>query len=145
MSTSCKFKPVVWAAAGKQNKKPPNRPLGRNFFSAIFTICNRKKLNRDFPFGFWPTNSESFLVFSMICLLHRFAIHFSSPASNYSRRGRCFDAILSSNALFLPDMKTPLPSLLLFSCESFHYSFRRIHLTAFLPFLIHYSAVPLRL
>jgi CheY-like chemotaxis protein len=60
----------------------------------------------------------------IFCLLHKFANHFSSPPSVFVRRGWCFDAILGSNTHFLPDVKTPLPLLPWFSCDSFHFHYR---------------------
>ena len=53
----------------------------------------------------------AWVFFVIFFLLHRFASRFSSPPSVFSRRGRCFDAILGSNALSLSDVKTPPPWL----------------------------------
>jgi hypothetical protein len=77
----------------------------------------------DFPFGFSPTTGVDcfFVILLIFVLLHSFATHFFSPPPVFSRRGRWFDAILCSNAHFLPEMKTPPPLLPWFSCDSFHF------------------------
>ena len=54
---------------------------------------------------------------------HSFTSPFSSPPTVFSHRGRCFDAIVDSNAHFLLEVNTPPPLLPWFSCESFHFSF----------------------
>jgi len=68
----------------------------------------------------------AWVAFVILCLLHKFASHFSSPPSVFVRRGWCFDAILGSNTHFLPDVKTPPPLLPWFSSDSFHFSFIRL-------------------
>src|ERR1019366_5206364 len=57
----------------------------------------------------------AWMVFVIFFLLRGFARHFS-------RRRRCFDAILCSNAHFLPEVKTPPPLLPWFSCDCFYFS-----------------------
>ena len=42
----------------------------------------------------------AWVVFVIFCLLPGFARHFSSPPLVFARRGRCFDAIVGSNAIF---------------------------------------------
>ena len=59
----------------------------------------------------------------IFCFLHKFANHFSSPPLVFAWRGRCFDAIVGSNAIFLLEVKTPLPLLPWFSCDSFHFHY----------------------
>jgi hypothetical protein len=42
----------------------------------------------------------AWVVFVIFCLLPDYASLFSSPLSVFVRRGRCFDAIVGSNAIF---------------------------------------------
>ena len=86
-------------------------------------VGDRDLFNWDFPFGFSPTTGVDcfFVILLIFVLLHSFATHFFSPPPVFSRRGRWFDAILCSNAHFLPEMKTPPPLLPWFSCDSFHF------------------------
>jgi len=51
----------------------------------------------------------AWVVFVIFCLLPDYASLFSSPLSVFVRRGRCFDAIVGSNAIFLLEVKTPPP------------------------------------
>ena len=62
------------------------------------------------------------MILVIFVLLHSFASHFSSPPSVFYQHGRCFDAIVGSNAIFLPAVKTPPPWLPWFSCDFFHFS-----------------------
>gem|GEM_PF-5588770 len=54
-----------------------------------------------------PTNGVG--VFRDFLPAPRLCKFFSSPLSVFVRRGRCFDAIVGSNAIFLLEVKTPPP------------------------------------
>lgn len=106
-----------WGAANRFDQR-------KAFVLGLLQKMNGKQLfNWDFPFGFSPTTGVDcfFVILLIFVLLHSFATHFFSPPPVFSRRGRWFDAILCSNAHFLPEMKTPPPLLPWFSCDSFHF------------------------
>ena len=64
-----------------------------------------------------------FVILVIFVLLHCFASPFSSPPLVFYQHGRCFDAIVGTDAHFLLEVKTPPPLLPWFSCESFYFSF----------------------
>jgi H+/Cl- antiporter ClcA len=80
-------------------------------------------VNSGFPIWFVVHDRRGlFLVILVIfVLLHSFATHFLVRHLFFSWRGRGFDAIVGSNAHFLPEVKTPPPLLPWFSCDSFHF------------------------